>query len=228
MEIRKAERKKAKLKIWLAWPSGSWKTMSALKLARWLASDWNKVCIIDTENWSWELYSNLWDYNAITLQEYKPSDYIKAIKVCEEAGMEVIVIDSITHEWKYLLDQVEKVTQASNSKNSYTAWGKITPHHDAFIQAILQSNCHIISTVRSKQDYDMWKNDKWYTTVTKVWMKQETRDWFEYELTISFDININHTATASKDRTNLFNDNLWFVIDEKVWERLKKWNEEWI
>jgi hypothetical protein len=74
--------------------------------------------------------------------------------------MEVIVIDSITHEWKYLLDQVDKLTQASNSKNSYTVWGKITPHHDSFIQAILQSPCHIITTVRSKQDYDMGKNDK--------------------------------------------------------------------
>lgn len=228
MELKKASRKQAKLKIGLSWPSWSWKTMSALKLARWLASDWDKIAIIDTENWSGELYSNLWEYNAVTLLEYKPSDYINAIELCEKAWIEVIVIDSITHEWKYLLDQVEKLTQASSSKNSYTVWGKITPHHDKFIQAILQSKCHIITTVRSKQDYDMWKNDKWYTTVTKVWMKQETRDWFEYELTLSFDISINHTAVASKDRTNLFNDNIWFVIDENTWKKLKEWNELWI
>lgn len=72
--------------------------------------------------------------------------------------MEVIIIDSITHEWKYILDAVEKITQASNAKNSYTAWAKATPQHDTFIQAMLQSKCHIIATVRSKQDYDMSKD----------------------------------------------------------------------
>lgn len=225
--LRKAERKKAKLRIGLAWPSGSGKTYSALKLARGLTDSWDKICIIDTENGSWELYSHLWDYNAITLDEFKPSDYMSAIEACENAWMEVIIIDSITHEWKYLLDQVEKVTQASNSKNSYTAWAKITPHHDKFIQSILQSKCHVITTVRSKQDYDMGKNEKWYTTVTKVWMKQETRDGFEYELTMSLDLDSKtHMATASKDRTWLFANELgWFIISEDTGKKIRAWNE---
>lgn len=223
--LHKAQRKQAKLRIGLSWPSGSGKTYSALRLARGLASSWDKVALIDTENGSGELYSHLGEYNAITLTEFKPSDYISAIKECEEAGMEVIVIDSITHEWKYILEAVDKITQSSNSKNSYTAWGKATPQHDSFVQAILQSNCHIITTVRSKQDYDMGKNDKGYTTVTKVGMKQETRDGFEYELTVSLDIAQNHMATASKDRTTLFSDNLWFQITEETGEKLKEWNE---
>jgi hypothetical protein len=79
--------------------------------------------------------------------------------MAEEAGFECIIIDSITHEWKYLLDQVEKIAQASANKNSYTAWAKITPHHDKFVQKIIQSTSHIITTVRSKQDYDIGKND---------------------------------------------------------------------
>lgn len=223
--LHKAQRKQAKLRIGVSWPSGSGKTYSALLLARWLASSWGKVALIDTENGSGELYSHLGGYNAITLTEFKPSDYLNAIKECEEAGMEVIVIDSITHEWKYILEAVDKITQASNSKNSYTAWGKATPQHDSFIQWILQSNCHVITTVRSKQDYDMGKNEKWFTTVTKVGMKQETRDGFEYELTLSLDISQNHTATASKDRTTLFSDNLWFVISEETGKKLKEWNE---
>ena len=227
MELRKAQRKKVKLKIGIAWPSWSGKTYSSLLLARWMASSWDKICIIDTENWSGELYTDLWEYNVITLKEFKPSDYIQAIETAEQAWMEVIIIDSITHEWKYLLDQVEKVTQASNSKNSYTAWAKITPHHDRFIQAILQSDCHIITTVRSKQDYDMGKNDKGYTTVTKVWMKQETRDGFEYELTVSFDVNIEHNAKASKDRTNIFVDEV-FRITEETGKKIAEWANSWI
>lgn len=227
MELRKAQRKKAKLKIGIAWPSGSGKTYSALKLARWLTDSWDKICLIDTENWSWELYSNLWDYNIITLTDFKPSDYITAIETAEKAGMEVIIIDSITHEWKYLLDQVDKLTQASTSKNSYTVWGKITPHHDKFVQSILQSTCHIITTVRSKQDYDMWKNEYGKATVTKVGMKQETRDWFEYELTIAFDIDIKHNATTSKDRTQLFKDES-LVISEDTGKKILDWAESGI
>lgn len=193
-----------------------------------MASEWNKIAIIDTENWSWELYSNLWEYNALTLTEFKPSDFINAIKTCEEAGMEVIIIDSITHEWKYILEAVEKITQASSSKNSYTAWAKATPQHDSFIQAILQSKCHIITTVRSKQDYDMSKDQYGKVKVQKVWMKQETRDWFEYELTLSLDIDIAHNATASKDRTGLFADGNPFTISKEIWEKIKEWNELWI
>lgn len=227
MELRKAQRKKAKLKIGLSWPSGSWKTMSALKLAKWISTSWDKICLIDTENWSWELYSNLWEYNVITLTEFKPSDYIIAIETAEKAWMEVIIIDSITHEWKYLLDQVDKLTQASASKNSYTVWGKITPHHDKFVQSILQSSCHIITTVRSKQDYDMWKNEHGKATVTKVGMKQETREWFEYELTLAFDIDIKHNATTSKDRTQLFKDES-LVISEDTWAKILEWAESWI
>ena len=90
--------------------------------------------------------------------------------------MEVIVIDSITHEWKYILEAVDKITMASSAKNSYTAWAKATPQHDSFINAILQSKCHIITTVRSKQDYDMSRDSNGKTVVRKVGMKQETRD----------------------------------------------------
>lgn len=227
MEIRKAQRKKAKLKIGIAWPSGSGKTYSWLKLWRWLTDSWDKVCLIDTENWSGELYSNLGGYSVITLKEFKPSDYITAIETAEKAGMEVIIIDSITHEWKYLLDQVDKLTQASASKNSYTVWGKITPHHDKFVQSILQSSCHIITTVRSKQDYDMWKNEYGKATVTKVGMKQETREWFEYELTLAFDIDIKHNATTSKDRTQLFKDES-LVISEETGKKILEWAESGI
>lgn len=200
--------------------------MSALKLARWLTT-WDKIAIIDTENGSWELYSHLGEYNAITLSEFKPSDYINAIKLAEEAWMEVIIIDSITHEWKYLLDQVDKITQASASKNSYTAWAKITPHHDNFVQAILQAKCHIITTVRSKQDYDMSKNDYGKTVVTKVWMKTETRDGFEYELTLYLDIDIKHNATASKDRTWIFDWEV-FTVSEDTGKKLLEWAESGI
>ena len=87
--------------------------------------------------------------------------------------------------------------------------------HDMFIQAILQSGCHVITTVRSKQDYSMDKDENGKTKIQKVGMKQETRDGFEYELTVAFDINVAHMATVSKDRTHLFDD-MPFLITSAI------------
>lgn len=228
MELKKASRKQSKLRIWLSWPSGSWKTYSALQIAYWLCGDWQKIALIDTENWSGELYSHLWDYNVLTLTApFSPERYIEAIRTCENSGIEVIIIDSITHEW----DWSGGIIEISNNMqgNSFTNWWKLTPRHNAFINAILQSSCHILTTVRRKQEYALWKDEKtWKLTVEKLWLKEITREWFEYELTINFDIDReNHLATASKDRTWLFEWRDFFLLTKQVWNEIREWNLSW-
>ena len=100
MNIRKAERKQAKIRLALQGPSGSGKTYSSLLIARGLVDDWPKVVIIDTENFSADLYAHLGSFNVLsTTPPYSPEKYIEAITACIEAGMEVIIIDSISHEW---------------------------------------------------------------------------------------------------------------------------------
>jgi len=98
--LRKAERKKAKLRIGLSGPSGSGKSIGALKLAKGIVGDWSKIAVIDTENGSADLYSHLGEYNIRELlPPYSPERFIEAIKDCESAGIEIIIIDSVTHEW---------------------------------------------------------------------------------------------------------------------------------
>ena len=85
----------------MAGVSGCGKTFSALRLARGLASAWDKVALIDTESGRGDLYSDLGEYNIITLKApFSPERFIEAIKACEDQGMEVIIIDSISHEWE--------------------------------------------------------------------------------------------------------------------------------
>src|SRR5699024_4174035 len=101
MKLRKAEKNQVKLRIGLSSPSGFGKTYSALLLAYGMTKDWTKVAVIDTENSSAVLYAHLGDFNVLQLDApFSPERYIEAIKMCEEAEMEVIVIDSITHEWQ--------------------------------------------------------------------------------------------------------------------------------
>ena len=111
--------------------------------------------------------------------------------------MEVIIIDSISHEWDGSGGIIEY--HSSLMGNSFTNWSKVTPMHNSFVNKILQSPAHIIATIRSKQDYILSeRNGK--VVPEKVGFKGVTGDGMDYEFTIVFDIDINHHATASKDR----------------------------
>lgn len=208
MQLRKATRQKAKIRLGLSAVSGGGKTYSSLLIAYGLCGNWEKIALIDTENGSGDLYSNLGPYNVLPLTApFTPEKYVEAIKACENAGMEVIIIDSITHEWDGkggCLEIVDQLTQASQSKNSYVSWGKVTPRHQTFIDAILQSATHMITTVRRKQDYEMTKDDRGKIKVEKAGLKEVTREGFEYELTVNLELDHGHHAIASKDRTGLF------------------------
>jgi len=227
MQLQKATRKKVKLRLGLSAVAGGGKTKGALLLAKGLCDDWEKIAVIDTENNSASLYSDMGPFNTLELAaDYTPEKYIQAIKTCEDAGMEVVIIDSITHEW----DGKGGIIDISNSMtgNSFTNWAKITPRHQAFIDAILQSKCHIITTVRRKQDYEMNKDSNGKTTVTKAGLKEVTREGFEYELTLNFNLDERHNCTASKDRTGLFMDKPAFIITTETGKLIKQWCESGI
>ena len=219
--LRKAERKMAKLRIGVSAPSGGGKTMASLLIAHGLVGDWKKIALIDTENGSGELYSHLGEYNVVTLDApYTPEVYIEAIEACEKAGMEAIIIDSATHEWDGKGGCLEIMESLGGR---YQDWAKVTPRHRKFIDAILSSPAHVITSTRRKQDYAMDKEQSGKMTVTKVGMKEVQREGFEYELTVAFDIDIRHNAKASKDRTGLFMDKPEFLITEETGVILKNW-----
>jgi hypothetical protein len=221
MELRIAERKQAKIKLGLQGPSGSGKTYSALLLAYGLCSDWSKIAVIDTENHSADLYSHLGRYNVLNLSEpFTPENYIKAIEACEVAGMKVIIIDSISQEWEGAGGIIESHSKMTG--NSFTNWNVITPRHNAFVQKILQSPSHVLSTIRCKQDYVLSEKNGKYVP-EKVGLKGVTRDGMDYEFTLVFDIDIKHQAKASKDRTGLFMDGLPFVIKPETGKRINEW-----
>lgn len=219
MELRQATRKKAKIRLGLSAVSGGGKTYSSLLIARGLTSAWDKIAVIDTENGSADLYSHLGEYNVITLNNHSPEDYIEAINTCEKAGIETIIIDSITHEWDWCLDYQTKLG------GTYQNWGKVSPRHDAFKNKMLSSPCHIITTVRRKQDYDMVKDSNGRTKVEKAGLKEQTREGWEYELTINLELDIRHLATAGKDRTGLFMDKPAFIPTIETGEVIKNWCE---
>ena len=218
MELRKSSKKQAKIKLALQGCAGSGKTYSALLLAYGLCNDWSKIAVIDSENGSADLYAHLGQYNVLPLQDnFTPETYVEAIKVCEDAEMEVIIIDSISQCWDNLLEY-----HANLPGNSFTNWQKITPRMNQFMQTILQSGSHIICTMRCKQDYVLSeKNGK--MVPEKVGLKAVMRDGVDYEFTIVLDINMKHQALASKDRTSLFIGKPEFIITPETGKAILEW-----
>lgn len=226
MILQKASRKKSKLRLNISGPAGSGKTYSALLMAKGLIGDWDKIAVIDTENGSAGLYSHLGGFNAIDLAApFSPERYIEAIDACLKAGMECIIIDSSTHEWNGAggcIDINEKLAQSKYKGNTWSAWSQTTPRHDAFVNKVLQCPVHVITCTRSKMETVMTDDKK----VKKLGMKDIQREGWEYELTVSLNIDRDtHTATASKDRTNLFEGKDPFIITEDTGRQIAAWCE---
>lgn len=218
MQLQNASRKKAKLKCALQGPSGSGKTYTALLIAYGLCQAWDKIAVIDTENNSADLYAHLGNYKTLSLEPpFTPERYIEGIDICLDAGMQVIIIDSTSHEWENLLDYHSSLTG-----NSFTNWAKVTPRHDRFVNKILQSPVHFICTIRSKTDYVLSeKNGK--LTPEKVGLKAHQRDNLEYEFTVVLEMDMKHLAKASKDRTGLFMGKPEFIPTVQTGQQIAAW-----
>jgi hypothetical protein len=229
MILQTATRKKSKLRLNLSGPAGSGKTYSALLMAKGLIGDWPKIAVIDTENGSASLYSHLGNFQTLDLQPpYSPERYIEAIDTCVKAGIECIIMDSSSHEWSGpggCIEINEHLAQTKFKGNTWSAWSQTTPRHDAFVQKVLQCNAHVITCTRSKMETVMTDDKK----VKKLGMKDIQREGWEYELTVSLNIDRDtHTAIASKDRTELFEGKDPFIITEATGQIIAKWCNEGI
>lgn len=226
--FKKAERRQVKLKLGISGPSGSGKTFSALKIAKGLIDGKEgRIAVIDTENKSASLYAESGGMPEFDILELDPpytvDKYIQAIEAAIKEGYDVLIVDSVSHVWSGeggLLQ--EKETLDAKGGNSYTNWARMTPKWNRFVSGILHSDIHMICTMRSKQDYVLVENEKGKQAPKKVGMAPQVREGFEYELTAVFDMSMNHSAEASKDRTSLFDGRVW-QPDEKTGKEILAW-----
>ena len=216
LQFQKAERKKAKLRLAIVAPSGFGKTYSALRVANGMGGN---VAVLDTEAGSADLYAGSFDYDVLQMNApFEPAKYVMAIKAAEEAGYSTIILDSLSHAWAGtggLLDKHGSI--ADKGGNSFAAWRKVTPDHNALIDAILQSNIHVIATMRAKTGYSM-EGGK----VTKLGLEPVQRAGMEFEFTTVFDLDKEHRGHASKDRTGLFDGKI-VAMNEDVGKSLLDW-----
>ena len=223
-EIHRATKCRAKLRLGMSGPAGSGKTYSALLIAHGLGG---RIGLIDTEHGSGDLYADLLPegYDVLQLSPpFTPARYIEAIHTMERAGVATIIVDSLSHAWSGeggSLDRHGKI--ADRSGNSWQAWRQVTPEHNALVEALLQSPCHVIATMRAKTEYVQEKDERTgRQIVRKIGLAPVMRDGIEYEFTIFLELDSQHLAHVGKDRTQLF-DGMIIKPDTETGRELLAW-----
>jgi hypothetical protein len=222
-QFKKATKTQARLRLALIGPSGSGKTYTALTLAQHLGE---RVAVIDTERGSASKYADLFAFDALELDTFSPLTYVDAIKAAEAAGYDVLVIDSLSHAWmgkEGALEQVDRVAARSKSNNSYTAWRDVTPMHTALIDAMLQTRCHLIVTMRAKTEYVLEANSKGKMEPRKVGMAPIQRDGMEYEFDVVGDMDFDNTLIVTKSRCSALTGAVIGKPGKELADALKAW-----
>lgn len=226
MAFQKASRSKQKLRLAICGPSGSGKTYTSLLIAEGLCPG-GKVAFIDTEHGSGALYSHLFEYyHESLLPPFSPDRFSALIHEAEEGGFDCLIIDSLSHAWAGqggILDIHMATTEARRDKNSFSAWGSVTPKHTRLLETIVGSKLHIITTMRTKTKYEIVDDGRGKTKPVKLGMEPIQRDGVDYEFTMVLDMALDsHMATVSKTRIDDF-DGKVFVPTRDTGAKLKEW-----
>lgn len=196
----KATKERRKARIFLSGPAGSGKTYTALTWAQVLGKS---VGVIDTENDSALDYADDFDFHHLSLTKpYTVPRYIAAIDAAVDAGLDVLVIDSLSHAWAGaggLLAVVDEYGRAHRG-DSFSGWREATPQHLALIEAMLSAPLHLIATTRAKQDYQLQQNDRGKWEPVKLGLAPVQREGLEYEFAIAAELTVEHALTITKTR----------------------------
>lgn len=227
----KASRQNQPVRLAITGPSGAGKTLGAITLARNLVGPDGKVAVIDTEAGSAALYADkvTGGFDHLDIRPpYLTSKYLEAIEAAIAHGYGALVIDSITHQWDGtggILQRKEEADTVPGS-NHWTNWKPFTAEHNDFRAAILNCPIHLICTLRSKMAYAQTEGSG-KKKVEKLGMQPIQREGMEYEFTVTFDVGMNHRATAGgaagKDRTGLFDGKITDLCSPKTAQQILDW-----
>jgi len=196
LAIRRAMRDAARLVIAFAGISGSGKTRTAIEFAFGLANyDADKIGFIDAENKRGSLYADCLDNHPKNPEKkrfwigdlqppFSPSRYAQAIKQFEDHGVEVLIIDSATHEWEGE-GGAQQIAEDNATQWGKKDWAKAKDAHKKFMNTLLQCNMHVIVCVRAREKTKEEKNDKNKLVVTSLGIQPIQEKNFMFEMSAS-------------------------------------------
>lgn len=222
MALKKAKRQMLRLAMALIGPSGSGKTVGGLILAYGMMKEkypdateehiWSLIGLVDTEHERSLIYEGMEKGNVMIGQfwhydlkaPFSVERYTKAIMDMKAEGVEVVIVDSLSHAW---------MGEGGVLDYHDTAGGKFQSWNDTNKKAYFplvsmatgeNSGLHIINTIRSKQDHAAQMSESGKMEVVKLGLQPVQRDQFEYEFQIALNIDMDNLVHASKDNSDIF------------------------
>lgn len=224
-QFQKARREVRRLRLAMFGPSGAGKTYSALRLATGLAEPNGRIAVIDTEHGASALYADRFEFDMLTLDKAGVDVMVQAIQAAAQAGYEVLIVDSLSHAWAELLEEIDTLARAKYGGNTWSAWSEGTPKQKRLIRAILSYPGHFIATMRAKTEWAIQTDNRGKVRPVRVGLAPEQGKGIEYEFDMLMMIAESHEATIIKDRTGKYQDKV-LVVTEDFGRELRAWLEQ--
>jgi hypothetical protein len=159
LNIRPVESGQSKIVLGIAGQSGEGKTYTALLIARGMVEKASEIGFLDTENKRGSLYADILDGKFMIGDLYppfSPTRYAQAIQEFQDAGVKVLVVDSVTHEWEGTggCDEIANAPKADGSPRKVANWIEAKRQHKQFMNVLLQSNMDVICCIRAREKTD--------------------------------------------------------------------------
>ena len=211
--LKKATNQSAFAKVGVFGFPGSGKTHTAMLIAQGLAKKTGakNIGFFDTEKGS-DWWVNRMD-KGLELYSIKSSSFNDLLQVIHEApndGIPILVIDSITHVWRSLVDAYQ--AKFNKQDMSMLDWTKVKKQWAKYTMAFINSPVHIIVCGRAGHTYDFEKNSygKIEPKKTGTKMKAEVEFEFEPDLVIEMtaeqaESGLINMAHVKKDRSDNMN-----------------------
>ena len=224
VQFSPATKAQAKLRAALTGPAGSGKTFTAMRLAAGIGG---RIAVIDTERGSASKYADRFTFDTHQLADRTIEGYIAALDAAAKGGYDVLVIDSLSHGWQELLQEVDRLAKARFNGNTWAAWSEGTPKQRRLIDALLDFPGHIIATMRSKTEWNQQTDEKTgRLRPVRIGLAPEQGKGIEYEFDLLLELTTDHVGTVIKDRTGKFQDRIIEKPDEAFGRELAAWLAE--
>jgi hypothetical protein len=177
--------------------------------------------VLDSEYGSAKKYADVFKFFHLNITDPDPRNYMKLIREAGKSPLDVLVLDSISHAWYALLDLVTEEGKKSNKP--FGGWDKGSPIYKEFVETILASPLHIIATSRSKSEYDISKDEKGKTKVTKIGTKPDQRENIEYEFDVAGTMDEENNLTIIKSRCSAIHRKSFYQPGKELADTLRAW-----
>lgn len=173
-KIKPAVRQGIRPLIGLSGVSGGGKTRSALLLARGLVGPKGRITLIDSETGRGSIFADRipGGYSVLDLDEpFTAERYEEAFRLAE-ANSDIVVQDSISHEWQGVLEaheaELDRLAGNDHRKRDqmkFTAWIKPKAAHKDYLTRILRAKVPVICCFRAEPKTRIGKDGQGKTVV---------------------------------------------------------------